>query len=228
MSKKDKTITYDSEYMGHPINTNTDESLGYGCYEEILETTYKTLNSMLSHHSKILVTRFDIRYPSDNSILASNKQIKIFKRDFKRSLDRIKVSGGHTTDPKIIEVSEKTKDSTNPHHHCVVITNANTCKNKFTILNKASYYWEKTLNDEFDKLHENDNEEDKESITRPNTSKLVHYCNEHENGIVLDKSDDEFNAKYDKVFFKLSYLAKAHGKEDRDTRTWLVRSSRLD
>ena len=60
-------VTFESTFNGHSINTNKDKNLG--CYEKVLNKINDTLNDMLEKHSKIMITRMDLRYPNNDNIL---------------------------------------------------------------------------------------------------------------------------------------------------------------
>ena len=71
-----ENITYDSTFNGHSINTNKDKSLG--CYEKVLNKIETVMNSMLDNHSKIMITRLDLRYPNNDNIICETKHISDF------------------------------------------------------------------------------------------------------------------------------------------------------
>ena len=55
---------------------------------------------------------------------------------------------------------------------------------------------------------------------------LVDFCSSKKNGIVIDKGKEDFQERYDEVFFQASYLAKVRGKEHREKGSWLIKASR--
>lgn len=59
-------ITYEQTFNGYPINT--DREKGMGCYTKGLAILQDKLESMIENHSKVLVTRVDLRYPQDGSV----------------------------------------------------------------------------------------------------------------------------------------------------------------
>ena len=197
------SITFQSYFKNHPINTNEDK--GLGCYEKALEKIESSFDSMLDKHSKIMIIRFDVRYPQNENIVCGKSQVSDFTYNLKRSLNREKIGGGHRVDAKIIHVQEQDR-SHNPHHHFAVVVNANAKNKYFPILLKAETLWKNTLNT----AH----------------SGLVDYCNSKQNGIIVDQSKDDFQAKYDEAFYQVSYLAKVRGKENREKGSWLIKASR--
>ena len=196
-------ITYENAYNEHPINTSKDK--GLGCYVKALDKISDVFDSMLDKHSKIMIIRFDVRYPQNENIVCGKSQVSDFTYNLKRSLNREKIGGGHRVDAKIIHVQEQDR-SQNPHHHFAVVVNANAKNKYFPILLKAETLWKNTL-----------------TTTQ---SGLVDYCNSKQNGIIVDQNKDDFQAKYDEAFYQVSYLAKVRGKENRDKGAWLIKASR--
>ncbi|MDY0204867.1 MAG: hypothetical protein RBR49_12195 [Desulfovibrio desulfuricans] len=79
-------ITYESTFNGYPINTK--EKQGMGCYTKGLAILQDKLESMTENHSKVLVTRVDLRYPQDGSIEPASKDITVFNKNLTRDLER--------------------------------------------------------------------------------------------------------------------------------------------
>ncbi len=197
-----KNITFENTYNTHTINTHKDKRLG--CYEKALEKIDTTIKDMIEKHSKVMVVRFDIRYPDNENIKSDNTDIYKFTYNLKRSLNREKIEGGHNVDARIIHVEEK-NTSLNPHHHFAVLVNGNAKNKYYPIVEKANKIWKKTLNTDQDGL--------------------VDFCNKIENGIMIDRNDDNRERDLDKAFFQLSYLAKTNGKQDRKKGSWILKSS---
>jgi len=198
-----KSITYETTYNNHPINTNKEKQLG--CYTKALEKIESTLDRMLEKHSKIMLVRFDVRYPDDGNIICKSNQPSDFAYNLKRCLNREKIAGGHRVDAKIIHVQEQ-DTSERPHFHFAVVVNANAKNKAFPILQKADALWKTMMNTE--------------------QGGLVDFCNTKKNGIVVDKGKMDFQERYDEVFHQASYLAKTRGKEHRDKGSWLIKTSR--
>ena len=196
-------VTFESTFNGHSINTNKDKNLG--CYEKVLNKINDTLNDMLEKHSKIMITRMDLRYPNTDNIICDSKQVSDFTYNLKRSLNREKNVGNHSVDARIITVQEQ-DTSNHPHFHVAVIVNANAKKSPYSIHEKANNLW---------KL-----------ATGSSSDGLVDYCNRQENGIVIDRNSPSFEKDFDKGFYQTSYLAKVRGKESREKGSWLVRTTR--
>ncbi|WP_298069337.1 inovirus-type Gp2 protein [uncultured Mailhella sp.] len=198
-----ENITFLPEYNNHPINTDINKK--QGCYEKALDKIESTFNSMLDQHSKVMVVRFDVRYPNNDNIQCNKNQVYDFTYNLKRSLNREKIGGGHKVDAKLMYVEEQDK-SIHKHYHFNVIVNANAKNKSYPILQKAERLWKKSLGTEQDGL--------------------IDFCSSHENGIIIDKNSDDFNSNYNKAFYQVSYLAKVRGKENRDKGSWLIKTSR--
>ncbi len=90
--------------------------------KKVLQKIEDILNTMLKYHSKIMIVRFDIRFPYSKS----------FDYNLKRKLNRERIIGGHRVDAKTIYVEEQ-KTGEHPHYHFVVIVNANAKHNYYDI-----------------------------------------------------------------------------------------------
>ncbi len=195
-------IIYEKQYNDHPINTDKDKQLG--CYEKALNKIDTVIKDMIERHSKVMVVRFDVRYPDNENIKLDTKDIYRFKYNLKRSLNREKIAGGHNVDAKILHVEEK-NTSNNTHYHYAVIVNGNAKNRYYPIVEKANQIWKKIL--------------------KTNEDGLVDYCNRNENGIIIDRNNANCERDIDKAIYQLSYLAKINGKQDRKKGSWLIKSS---
>lgn len=79
-------ITYEQTFNGYPINT--DREKGMGCYTKGLAILQDKLESMMENHSKVLVTRVDLRYPQDGSVEPSSNDFTLFNKNLTRDLER--------------------------------------------------------------------------------------------------------------------------------------------
>ena len=197
------SITHSPYFKSYPINTSVEKD--YSVYESALTRIDDKLNSMLHKHSKIMIIRFDIRYPNDRSIPYSKEHIYNFTYNLKRSLNRENHPSGHFVDAQLIYVEEQ-DSSEYPHYHFAVIVNANAKKSPYSIHMKADKLWKIALN----------------------TSKdgLVHFCNDHPNGLIIERNSPYFHEQFSNVFYQLSYLAKTRSKENRPKGSWLIKTSR--
>lgn len=198
-----ENITYESSFNGHTINTNKEKN--HGCYEKVLNKIETVIDSMIEKHSKIMITRIDVRYPNDDNMICESKQISDFTYNLKRSLNREKNVGNHAVDAQVITVQEQ-DTSKHPHFHVAIIVNGNAKKSPYSIYEKADKLWKIATDSSLDGL--------------------VDHCNRNKNGIVIDRNSSSFESDYNSAFYQLSYLAKVRGKEDREKGSWLVRTTR--
>ena len=76
-----ENITFLPEYNNYPINTDINKK--QGCYEKALDKIESTFNSMLDQHSKVMVVRFDVRYPNNDNIQCNKNQVYDFSYNLK-------------------------------------------------------------------------------------------------------------------------------------------------
>lgn len=88
------TPIFDKTYQGFRINT--DRSLGYGVYTEILDGIHRQLKNIQTHHSRVTVMKFDIRLPSKKvyNVKEENRQIRAFFKCLKENM-ALKRWGSH-------------------------------------------------------------------------------------------------------------------------------------
>lgn len=177
---------------------------------DILERLRSIVFYMIDNHSKVMQTRFDLRYPKIENFEYLNRDIYPFINEFTRSLNRMNCSG-HYVDAKYLWVREQ-KTSYRPHYHVVVFCNGNAIQSPYKIFEKAEYYWEKTIG--------------------YRDRRLVNYCLEnngikHENGIMINRNKYNFEFQLNKAFKAASYLAKLESKDTRDKYSCVYGSSHI-
>ena len=197
--------TTDTVYNGLPINTNADK--GQGCLTQVLDKHHAHLDDMNNKHSKVMQTRFDLRYPADNSVTPSKQHLQDFSYNLQRKLNREKHAGGHKVDPRLIVVTEQ-HHSENPHVHGVLLVNANAKQKYLPLIEEIDCIWKQAL--------------------RTDAQGLVDYCNRSgANGIIMDRNKEDFEDKKNQCSHQGSYLAKERGKENKVKGSWGVRATRL-
>lgn len=203
-------VTYENEYRDLPINTNKEK--GLGCLCSSLQSYREKLDYMTENHSKVQLTRFDLRYPSDNSVPFDKKHISRFTEYFKRSFVRNQ-TGPHSVDLHIEWVPDQKEKSAHPHYHCLTLVNGNAIQSEYTIFKKAEHYWRIVL--------KNDQEG------------LVHYCNKdrngqkQENGLMYRRGSADAEETLEKMHRQASYIAKARDKEGLPKGSWIRGGSRI-
>lgn len=100
-----------------------------GCYEEILTDLYWQLSNLLSHHSRILFLRLDVRvyeYSKDNSLLT--RWIRQLKRRLKSYFGFTRVSYLWVRELSRVE---------NHHYHLVLLLDGNKCQHPKNVIRIA-------------------------------------------------------------------------------------------
>ena len=163
-------------------------------YEDnILDRLIELLNFYIDRHGKVLVVRFDVRYPQSYQAVFSNKHIKSCIAKLRQWYKR----KGY--DPYYMWVREM-KTSLHPHYHCVLLLNGNKKQSFHDIFINSGMLWSSTIKD--------------------STPGLIDHCtqNQHipgyQNGIMIVRARPDAQAQYDAVLTQLSYLAKMAGKRD--------------
>lgn len=191
---KNKDITYETTFNNKSINT--DLTKGTGCLIPVLDKLDAHLEDMRAKHSKVTLTRFDLRYPSIYANLQDPKQVSRFTENMKRSIQRKPYTGGHNPDIRIFVVPEK-HHADKPHYHCLALSNGNAIQSSYTILIQAEKQWANALN-----------------IPINEVKGLVDHCNKHgENGMMLRRGDANEDNIANAMFHQVSYLAKVRGKD---------------
>ena len=159
--------------------------------DSILTAIGNLLNHYTEKHGKTLVVRFDLRYPQAYSREITNQDVS---RCMAKIVQRYKRQG---YDPYYIWVREQV-GSNHPHYHCCLFLNGNRVRSYNHVFQTAESLWGSTLN-------------------LPAVG-LVHHCTTnsqgipHENGILLRRSDENCQARFEDVQRQTSYMAKAEGK----------------
>ena len=160
-----------------------------GMDTQILETIDEHLQDALERHSKVLVVRFDVRFPEDES----NRGFSKFQAEFMRKERR----AGY--DPSYVAVREVGEREGHPHYHEVLLVNGNTTRSVHKHIENANAAMNLTL-----------------GLEHNEPTGFVHSCTDRKgplrNGIMIHRdalfSDDENNA-----FRQASYLAKESQKD---------------
>lgn len=201
----DKKLTTQETHRGLSINTNAEKN--QACYADILDKHHAHLADMTQKHSKVIQVRFDLRYPQDGSVVPSAQHLHDFNYNFQRKLKRENHSGGHLVDPRIITVTEQC-ESENPHIHGVLLVNGNAKRSYYPLVQEIEKQWKTAL--------------------KTNRDGLVDYCDRRgKNGIMIDRSKEDFGETMNQCSHQASYLAKARGKENKLKGSWLVSGTRV-
>ena len=165
---------------------------GIGMDSHILETIDEHLKDSLERHSKVLVVRFDVRFPEDSS----NKSFSKFQAEFMRKERR----AGY--DPSYVAVREVGEREGNPHYHEVLLVNGNKTQSIQKHIANANAAMNLTLGVEHD-----------------NPTGLVNCSKIKQgplrNGIMIQR-DALFPHDENAAFRQASYLAKESQKQTPD------------
>ena len=190
---------------------------------EIIKEKYTNhLNEMISKHSKVLQTRFDLRYPKDYDTIETSSHISSFldnlTKDLKRNIPLPKpgMKRGqklspqvHDPDPRIMWVRENHGKSENPHFHCLALVNGNAKKSGEDIQKRADRQWGNIVNPDSDEG-------------------LVDFCyRSGPHSIMIKRTAEDFDVKVEQAKRQASYLSKPKGKEKPEKGAWKVGGTRL-
>ena len=161
--------------------------------DNILVRIIQLLNLYIERHGKVLVVRFDVRYPQSYPGIYTNSHISAFRA---KLIQKYRRQG---LDPYYMWAREQ-KTSSHPHYHCVLLLNGNLVKSYSHVFENAKILWSSTIKD--------------------STPGLIHHCNEHpwtpgyRNGIMIIRCSPDAQFTYNAVVTQLSYLAKMADKRD--------------
>ena len=184
---KKRNITKGNKFNGKEILEYKHRDIGMDT--QILETIDDHLKDALERHSKVLVVRFDVRFPEDES----NRSFSKFQAEFMRKDRRAGF------DPSYVAVREVGEREGHPHYHEVLLVNGNNTRNIHKHIENANAAMNLTLGLEHDE-----------------PTGRVHSCTDRKgplrNGIMIHRdalfADDENDA-----FRQASYLAKESQKD---------------
>lgn len=185
-----RNIVKGNSYNGKDILEYKHRDIGMDSH--ILETIDEHLKDSLERHSKVLVVRFDVRFPEDSS----NKSFSKFQAEFMRKERR----AGY--DPSYVAVREIGEREGNPHYHEVLLVNGNKTQSIQKHIANANAAMNLTLGVEHD-----------------NPTGLVNCSNITQgplrNGIMIQR-DSLFSDDENAAFRQASYLAKESQKQTPD------------
>jgi hypothetical protein len=184
-----------TSFEGLPVLAPTSGET-YRYYPYYLAKNRELLNTMLSHHSKVLFLRFDLHFPQTERWLAPTSSLSGFLDMYRRLLVE-----RHFDPQYMIRMEQQT--SINPHFHVVLLLNGNKAQFPYFHKQEAGRLWQRVLNVE--------------------ANGLTDFCNRDSWGyplpegimIVRPSSCETWETnEYREAFRIMSYLAK-HVPEDR-------------
>lgn len=203
---KNLRLFYQHKWRGNPVMTEHGPVI-----ENYLENIDVVLKRALKENSRIIIIRFDLRFPANQDVDSDRVMAKfmdsiraqILADQTRRSRNELR---SFIVKPRLIWAREQ--DTAEFHHfHCALILPAD------------AYYWKGRLTT----LKKDDPSVWNNTVGRivkawasaighvPEAVRaLVHFC---DNGLYrLNKNADDFDDNFDAAFYRLSYLAKVKTK----------------
>jgi hypothetical protein len=188
---KQENIIYSGIYQSLPINSN--EELGLGCHEEILERIYERLICAFEHHSQVWVSRMDFHYPNNGEHHPHDNSA--FRHFISSFIKRLKLDG---LSPSYVWSREHEIGNSNPHWHLILILNGNLTQSGYRHFETAKRLWLKTLGTDSDGIVH---------MALPQSELSWHH-----NGFKITRHDPLFNDKLCDLYHWLSYISKERSK----------------
>ncbi len=180
-------IISSSYYNGLQINCGYNNKLP--CYEEYLEKIDSVIAMDLDKHCKILMFRFDLRFPTT---LVGSVDYSQLIGDFTVSLmNKLRYN---ELDPHYVWVREQ-HNSMHPHFHFLILLNGNKTQNTFYHMREVCRIWLKLL--------------EPFGFGSIDPCKLIHLCNNVTDNLMIKRKDI---LTINKAFYWASYLAKVSTK----------------
>lgn len=179
-------------FRGYSVNCGRDNQ--YAVREDILKAIYDRLFFMIENYSRVMILRYDLRFPSMFRYENGDSSLKRFINSFIIFLKRKGV------DYHYVWVKEQ-NNSDNVHYHCVFIVDAERFTSSFRYNEKVKELWSSACSDE--------------SCIAP--FNLVHVANrklfdDYFDTTILSKDEPYFEDTLDDCIYWLSYLAKVNTK----------------
>lgn len=105
---------------------------------DIFQSIVDRLNRMISHHNKVLVIRFDVRFPAGYVPQGRNNELSFFLR---RLRENISYSRGEV---HYVWAREQANSSV-PHYHVILMMVGSMTQNPMGVLHEADRIWSNTI-----------------------------------------------------------------------------------
>ena len=188
---RNRVKVYEDSYLDHPINASREKD--QPCDKKILKRIEGVMDDALARHSRILVYRFDVRFPQNSDYSDANKVFTRGEADVVKYLTRKGLS------PSYVAVREKS-GTDGSHYHVVMTLDASKTLSPYGHLKKTEEIFERKFGLEADGSHG-----------------VVNYCDHDRQGkltrnsYIVHRGNKE---EYDEAFKRASYLAKINTKTD--------------
>ena len=198
--------TISNEYRGYPINTGPNNNLP--CNTKTLDQIIDTTEIMTSNHTKTLAIRLDIHSEQDSDKTLNRRDVTRILENTKRNINTKFKDSKNQPDMKTIVTAERTSPEVNPHYHVMYLVNGNAIQNGYSIYEEVNTQVKNKLETDSDGL--------------------VHFSESNgKQGIMIDRSSENFEQQKNSTIFTGSYLAKTRSKEHNPKGSRVSSSSRL-
>ena len=167
--------------------------------QDILSQIIARLNGMISRHNKVLLIRFDIRFPNGYPHDGNNHEISCLLRRLRENL------GYSGIDVQYAWVREQVS-SLVPHYHVVVMIDGSKIQNPVGVLHEADRIWRHTVGYDVTGLVDfccHDGGVGHVMLRRPSSVAT---------GEALEIRQHQFRDAYDNAVRRVMYLAKSYSK----------------
>lgn len=197
-------IISSGRFEGMPVNCGLSNQ--FSVREDILKAMYYRLFFMIDNYSRVMILRYDLRFPSGFRYTNGDESLQRFINSFVTFLKR------KGLDYHYVWVKEQNV-SDNVHYHCVFLLDAGILNSSLQFDEKAKDLWSIACSDEY----------------YPAPLNLVHVAkrrlDDHDyfETTVLSKYEPYFEDTLSECFYWLSYLAKVNTKiinPGRGNRGW--------
>lgn len=190
-------------YRGYPVNTGTNHD--FSCNKMTLDQFIDIQEYMTKKHSRVLVTRLDIRTPIGSTVSLREKMPRILETT-KRGLNRVR--GKNSVYMHHVWTAEKKEAEGSEHVHLALLVNGNAIQNGYRLMSAVEEAVERHI---------------------PEANKgLVEFCESNgKAGILIDRNSPDFDKKCNQAVYAVSYLAKTSTKEHKAKGARFSSASRL-
>lgn len=190
---KRRAITTNNYHNNHPIMA--DSMMGYAADKNILSKIEEQFDYAEESKSKTYFMRYDVRFPK-NFTHTDNGLFSAFQSAFMKNLSRQGLK------PQYLAVREQSREKHQHYHVCLWLDGQKT-QNISNHIKTAERLWDATLN----------------LPPREDGYRLIDSCTKSRkgkaqiNGVMLNRSAEDYAARRDECFYRASYLAKVNSKK---------------
>ena len=134
-------IIRDSNYRGYSLIEDTKKEFCKGEYfKSVLDRQIDMLEYQISHHSKVMMARFDIRTEETNEKKLSSRDVTRIMSNAKRNIENKYKKSDKKNKPDIHYQwsMERTEEGKSPHWHVAVFVNGNAIRDTRPIIDEVN------------------------------------------------------------------------------------------